>query len=180
MTSKPRARYCVAQLAPIVPVPTTAIRLTALCDDIATISLSRARRVRFRASTGGRRLIGLEPRQAGIEHGVLGLLDRGVREVDRGRGVILRALGAALGVLDVLVGLCVFDVPADLGDVPGPVLLNVSPRARRLRLRAGGAGLELGRPLLGGLAGLLDLSLEVRLALRLGGSDVLLGALGAI
>src|SRR5262245_61178976 len=33
-TSKPRARYCAAQLAPITPVPTIAIRRTGLLNDI--------------------------------------------------------------------------------------------------------------------------------------------------
>src|SRR5260370_41252183 len=34
MTSSPRARYSAAQLAPITPVPTTAIRRTGLLKDV--------------------------------------------------------------------------------------------------------------------------------------------------
>src|SRR5437016_13132492 len=34
MTSNPRARYCAAQLAPMTPVPTIAIRLIGLLYDI--------------------------------------------------------------------------------------------------------------------------------------------------
>src|SRR6266849_10745602 len=34
ITSNPRARYCAAQLAPITPVPTIAIRCTGLLKDI--------------------------------------------------------------------------------------------------------------------------------------------------
>src|SRR5258707_7612832 len=35
ITSNPRARYCAAQLAPITPVPTIAMRRTGLFKDIA-------------------------------------------------------------------------------------------------------------------------------------------------
>src|ERR1700730_17175555 len=38
-TSNPRARYCAAQLAPMTPVPTTAIRLTGLLFDTLLLLL---------------------------------------------------------------------------------------------------------------------------------------------
>src|SRR5215475_11360233 len=39
ITSNPRARYCAAQLAPITPVPTIAIRRIGLSKDISASSL---------------------------------------------------------------------------------------------------------------------------------------------
>src|SRR5258707_11361314 len=39
ITSNPRARYCAAQLAPITPVPTIAIRCIALSKDISAFLL---------------------------------------------------------------------------------------------------------------------------------------------
>src|SRR6266487_3772399 len=39
ITSNPRARYCAAQLAPITPVPTIAIRCMALSNDISAFLL---------------------------------------------------------------------------------------------------------------------------------------------
>src|SRR6266478_1892528 len=38
ITSNPRARYCAAQLAPITPVPTIAMRRTGLLNDIIGFS----------------------------------------------------------------------------------------------------------------------------------------------
>src|ERR1700730_8707256 len=44
MTSNPRARYSVGQLAPITPVPTTAIRRTGLLKDMNLRNLVGSKR----------------------------------------------------------------------------------------------------------------------------------------
>src|SRR5215467_11120126 len=57
ITSKPRAKYCAAQLAPITPVPTIAIRRIGLSNDInAFLSASFFRVGIIHRITSGQRI----------------------------------------------------------------------------------------------------------------------------
>jgi hypothetical protein len=78
---------------------------------------------------GGSR-IGVEPGKRGVQDRVLGLLERGVGEVDGSFRVVLRALCAMLGAPDVALGPAVIDVLADRRDVLIPVVLDVAPPRR--------------------------------------------------
>jgi hypothetical protein len=78
-----------------------------------------------------------------VEHCVLCLLDRGVRELNGGRRVVLSLLGDLLGATRVVLSPLGIDVVANLGDVLVPRALQVVPPDRELVLvrvgRCGGA-----------------------------------------
>src|SRR5438094_9004086 len=54
-TSKPRARYCAAQLAPMTPVPTIAMRRTGLLNDILALRYGK-----FGVGNAGEVALGIE------------------------------------------------------------------------------------------------------------------------
>ena len=65
-------------------------------------------------------LVGLFPGQDGVEHRVLGFLERGISVRDGGLRVVLPVLRVMLRALDVVLLLPVADVLADLVDVLVP------------------------------------------------------------
>ena len=84
--------------------------------------------------SGRGQLVRLLPRQFGVEHGVLRLLDRRVRELDREHRVVRSALGAPLGAIRVGLSPLGVDVVANLRDVLVPRALQVIPPDRELVL----------------------------------------------
>ena len=81
-----------------------------------------------------RELVRLEPSQVGVEHCVLCLLDRGVRELNRECRVVLFLLGVPLGPIHVVPSPLHIDVFANLCDVLAPRALQVVPPDRELVL----------------------------------------------
>ena len=77
------------------------------------------------SAVGG--LVGIHARESGVENGVLGLFQRGIRKGDRVIGVRLVVLGANLEALGVEIGLLLGGVLAHPSDVALPVLLQVGP-----------------------------------------------------
>src|SRR3954452_16147844 len=109
--------------------------------------------------------VGVRAGERGIEYRVLGLFRGGRREVDRVEGVALGVLSLVLGLVAVELGLLLVDVLADALDVRLPVVLDLLPAAARPVRGLFGPRAKLGRLLVGALARLVDLGLQLVLAL---------------
>jgi hypothetical protein len=96
------------------------------------------------AGAGTRCRPGVLPGEHGVENGVLGLADRGVREVDGPGGVGLRVFRLVLGSFGVALSLALIGPLANLGEVVLPGALNAfTPRPRLLGCRGGLAASEV-------------------------------------
>src|SRR3954454_23597601 len=153
------------------------------CAMLVMTDLSRAVRTAgasLRGSGGDSAgcLVGVVPREDGVEDGVLGLLDRGVGEVDGVLGVRLGVLGVGLRTVRGVLRLARVDPLAGPGQVLVPGALDVV--GLRVGAIAGACriGAELVRRLLRAVTCFRDRLLQLVARLRLRGGGALLGLLG--
>ena len=124
-----------------------------------------------------REVVGILPRQDGVEDRVFGLLDCSVRVVDGERSILFGAVRVPLRGVEVVFGALLVDVLAHRLDVLAPRALHVGPPVRDRAL----VGLGVLAQLIGtGLCRItvrLDVLLQVRLGLALRGCRSVLGFL---
>ena len=124
--------------------------------------------------------VGVRPGQGRIQHGILGFFGCRQSEVDGVDGVALGPVGVALGAREVVLRLLHFDALPDVLDMVIPAALQlVSVRFSLLGRLLGHCG-ELGSVLVGGLACLVGLGLELGAVPRSRRPDVALALLDSL